>query len=88
MQNFTLILYGTDACHLCDQANTMLETLNAALKSEERSLLWNTVDIIQDEVLLEKYSLSIPVVHIENTNAALHWPFTQKELSVFLTPYL
>jgi hypothetical protein len=88
MQNFTLILYGTDACHLCDQVNAMLETLNASLKREEKSLFWNTVDIIEDEILMEKYSLLIPVLHIENTNTALHWPFTQKQLSVFLTPYL
>jgi hypothetical protein len=88
MQNFTLILYGTEACHLCEQVNAMLEKLNASLKREGKSLHWNLVDIIEDETLLEKYSLLIPVLHIENTNTALHWPFTQKELSAFLAPYL
>lgn len=88
MQNFTLILYGTDACHLCDQANALLETLNASRKREGKSLLWNKVDIIEDETLLEKYSLIIPVLQIENTNAALYWPFTQSELGAFVAPYL
>ncbi|MFD1122279.1 glutaredoxin family protein [Methylophilus flavus] len=74
MQKY-LILYGTLGCHLCDDAERVLQTLG---------LTYKTIDIIDDNRLLEKFATSIPV--LENTEESyLFWPFNETQVTTWLS---
>ena len=68
-----LLLYGTRYCHLCEQAGAVLHA--AGLTAEY-------IDIAEDEALLEKYGMRIPVVRRADSGAELDWPFDGAELHV------
>jgi glutaredoxin len=70
-----LILYGTLGCHLCEDAERILKALQ---------LSYETIDIIDDNRLLEKFGTSIPVLHITHTEAYLFWPFSEKQVITWL----
>ena len=72
-----LILYHTEFCHLCEEAEGIM--LQAGLAERYRK-----VDIEPDEDLLEQYGVRIPVLKRMDTGKELSWPFGQGELSVFL----
>ena len=74
-----LNLYGTSACHLCDQALAILEDLSAEL-----SLSWVVIDIVEDELLMQRYGVKIPVLQ-SATGAELCWPFDRHEVIAFVT---
>ncbi|MGB7999477.1 MAG: glutaredoxin family protein [Anaerobacillus sp.] len=56
----TVNLYTKEACPLCEEAYQLLEGLR-----QDVDFSLNTIDIYQDEQLLEKFMLMIPVVEIE-----------------------
>lgn len=60
------VLYGTTCCHLCEQAEAVLQAVG--VKAEH-------IDIAEDDALLEKYGVRIPVVKREDTGEELGWPF-------------
>lgn len=66
-------LYGTEGCHLCEDALTMCEQV-----MPEANI--NVVDIIDDEKLVELYRISIPVLERLSDQAKLFWPFEQKQI--------
>jgi glutaredoxin len=53
-------LYSKTNCPLCDKAKQVLQELQ-----KEFSFQINEIDIYQDDELLEKYQLMIPVVEID-----------------------
>jgi glutaredoxin len=53
-------LYSKTNCPLCDKAKQVLQELQ-----NEFSFEINEIDIYQDDTLLEKYQLMIPVVEID-----------------------
>jgi glutaredoxin len=53
-------LYSKTNCPLCDKAKQVLQELQ-----KEFSFQINEIDIYQDDALLEKYQLMIPVVEID-----------------------
>jgi len=61
-----LVLYGTNHCHLCEQAETVLQSVGVQAEH---------IDIAEDDALLKKYGVRIPVVKREDTGAELDWPF-------------
>ena len=66
----TLILYGTDACQLCEAA--------LALVLAEPSLEgWalDYIDIALDEQLLTEFAARIPVLSWPAREQWLYWPF-------------
>ncbi|MEL7045890.1 MAG: glutaredoxin family protein, partial [Pseudomonadota bacterium] len=65
-----LILYGTVGCHLCEEANDLLNGL-APVFAE---LHWRQVDIADDDELFEKYGWLIPVLR-DDRGSELRWPF-------------
>ncbi|MBF5039642.1 glutaredoxin family protein [Methylophilus glucosoxydans] len=72
-----LILFGTLGCHLCEDAERILQALK---------LPYQYVDIIEDEKLLERYQISIPVL-LENSSDQeniLAWPFNSEQVSQWL----
>ncbi|HEY8118655.1 MAG TPA: glutaredoxin family protein [Methylophilaceae bacterium] len=74
-----LNLYGTSACHLCEQALEILESL-----ATELSLSWVEIDIVEDEQLMQRYGVKIPVLQ-SATGAELCWPFDKPKVIAFVT---
>lgn len=67
------ILYGTSHCHLCEQAQTLLQEQGiAALK----------VDIAEDDAWIESYGVRIPVLR-RGDGEELGWPFDAAMLREF-----
>lgn len=72
-----LNLYSTSHCHLCDLAHSLL------LNFEDK-LAVKVIDIAEDEALLDKFSLRIPVLQRQDTKAELNWPFASADIHKFL----
>jgi len=70
-----LVLYGTTFCHLCEEAEAMLHAVGVEAQY---------IDIAEDDALLEKYGVKIPVVKREDTGAELGWPFDATAVRRFL----
>ena len=68
-------LYGTAFCHLCEEAEAILHELGAETVH---------IDIAEDDELLEKYGVRIPVLKRVDTGAELGWPFNAEAVSRFL----
>jgi len=66
----SLLLLGTSACHLCEQAQALLVQANSA-----RALSWQLKDIALDDALVERYGERIPVL-LREDGAELNWPFS------------
>ena len=65
VRHAAFVLFGTSHCHLCEQAQVLLQELGiAALK----------IDIVADDTLLERYGVRIPVLR-RRDGAELGWPF-------------
>ncbi|ACJ29531.1 Conserved hypothetical thioredoxin [Shewanella piezotolerans WP3] len=69
-----VILYHTDACHLCELAAELLQQAQVVFVAE---------DICESELLAESYATRIPVVKTTD-NRELGWPFDLKALQEFL----
>lgn len=61
-----LQLYGTEFCHLCDEAEALLRGLGIAAEY---------IDIADDDELIERYGVRIPVLRRCDNGAELGWPF-------------
>jgi glutaredoxin len=78
-----LVLYHSDGCHLCEQAEALLAQAGVAFALQE---------IINDEQLLQRYRERIPVLAVvdADTRDAVHelgWPFDAEQLALFLNRY-
>lgn len=73
-----LVLYGTLGCHLCELAEQQLLPWVAAGWQIE------LVDIAEDDDLMARYSLVIPVLQHVASARELGWPFDQAALLGFL----
>ncbi len=71
-----LQLYGTRACHLCEQAEALLHASHLAAEY---------IDIASDDALLERYGTRIPVLRRVDDGAELGWPFDARALKEFVT---
>ncbi|MCL1046198.1 glutaredoxin family protein [Shewanella electrodiphila] len=72
-ENSDLILYHTEGCHLCEIAQSLVEQL---------ALSYQHIDICDDEVLAERYGISIPVLVMGDKE--LFWPFDVPQLTDFI----
>ncbi|MGA7596027.1 MAG: glutaredoxin family protein [Gallionella sp.] len=71
-----LLLYGTRHCHLCEQAEALLDAAGTTA---------TYIDIASDDALLEKYRMRIPVLLRDDNGAELGWPFDAPALQRFIT---
>lgn len=72
-------LFTTLGCHLCEEAHAQLTWLQGqGLDVEVES-----VEIANDDALVERYGIRIPVVLAGSEE--IGWPFTVRELKAFLT---
>ena len=62
-----LVLYVTSGCHLCERAADLIRGAVA--------VPFGTVEIADDENLLERYGVRIPVLRRLDTEEELDWPF-------------
>lgn len=68
-----IILYSKTDCHLCEQAEHLLNTLG---------LSFDKLDIMQDAALLASYGQYIPVLKYKDQTIV--WPFDEEKIrSVF-----
>lgn len=67
-------LLGTSACHLCEQAETLLKQV-----SQAQPIHWQLVDVAYDDDLLNRYGTRIPVL-LSSTAQPLFWPFSLVDL--------
>lgn len=76
----SVTLLGTSACHLCEEAEAMLV---ATLNPEFFEI--NKLDIADDDVLVERYGVRIPVLRRDADESELNWPFDVAALIQFLS---
>lgn len=74
-----LVLLGTQACHLCEQAQALLMPFQSLLKVD-----LFLEDIAGSEAQVERYGLRIPVLLHEETGDELSWPFSFEQLQQWL----
>lgn len=75
-----LTLYTTDGCHLCEHAETIIEQALA----REPDLTWQKVDIADQDALMERYGIRIPVIQLEAADYDLGWPFSVDDVVHYL----
>lgn len=75
------LLFGTQACHLCELAQAML--VEAQLEVSGPSFSFEEVDISEDDDLFARYGLTIPVLQHEDKRE-INWPFDAQQLLDFV----
>lgn len=73
-----LIFYTTLGCHLCEQA---LELIDQVLDDRYQFI---EQDIADDDQLIERYGVRIPVLRRPEQDSELGWPFDINNLVDFL----
>ena len=76
-----LILYGTSGCHLCEEAEALLD---CCLRTANSPTGFETVDIATDPELVESYGLLIPVLRNVESGIELNWPFGPEDIRKLL----
>jgi hypothetical protein len=71
-----LLLFGTAGCHLCDEAERIMDEACG----HRFEIIWRSVEIADDEELLRLYGASIPVVREVCGGGELHWPFAAEDV--------
>lgn len=74
-----IFLYGTSGCHLCDLA---LQEVQPFIDAQICYV--DAVDIVSDPELYRRYELSIPVLHNPLVADELSWPFTGRDVQLWL----
>ena len=72
-----LILYGTSACHLCNEALAIVLPI-----AQASGMTLRQIDIADDDALETRYRLHIPV--IVHNSMELDWPFNTTQVIAFL----
>jgi len=70
-----LLLLGTSACHLCEQAEELLEQLD---------ITYQKIDIAEQEQWQERYAIKIPVLLNTLEQQELCWPFTTEDIQCLI----
>ena len=85
------LLYHTLGCHLCELAEECVEVslqilskTSSKTSSEEQRPTFQKVDIANDEALIERYGIRIPVIVSQRSGAELNWPFDSAALMKWL----
>ncbi len=72
-------LYHTLGCHLCDDAEELVQAVASHLQ-----LSYKKVDIADDDSLVDKYGVRIPVLFCLKNNTELDWPFDAEKALSFM----
>jgi len=74
-----LMLYTTSHCHLCEQAEALLTNL-----AKQYAFHWLTTEISDDDDLIEKYGIRIPVIQRIDNQSEVNWPFTENDIVMLI----
>ncbi len=72
-------LFGTLGCHLCEDAEQVLQPFVA------QGLVVEILDIIDSPQWLERYALTIPVLRRVDNGQELRWPFDEHAIHALFT---
>lgn len=75
-----LLLFGTQGCHLCEQAEVLLREF----QSDNNNLTIKHIDIADHQEWFERYSLRIPVLLDSESDFELGWPFDLLDLGEYI----
>lgn len=75
-----LALYTTSHCHLCEQALALLISIK-----QQHAIDWLTIEISDDDKLIEKYGIKIPVLQRVDNQAELNWPFSADDIVMLIS---
>lgn len=79
------VLYGTEGCHLCEQAQALLvPVLDHVSVMSQTPMSLQVQDIADSEALVTRYGLRIPVLRDTATEQELGWPFDQAQAFAFI----
>ncbi|QEY58689.1 glutaredoxin family protein [Pseudomonas sp. C27(2019)] len=67
-------LFGTLGCHLCEEAEAVLQPFVA------QGLVVELLDIVDSEEWLQRYALTIPVLRRVDTGQEIRWPFDEHDV--------
>lgn len=67
-------LFGTLGCHLCEEAEAVLQPFVA------QGLIVELLDIIDSKEWLQRYALTIPVLRRVDNGQEINWPFDEKDV--------
>jgi hypothetical protein len=73
-----LTLYHTAGCHLCEEAEALILACLARPDCLERA------DIAEDDALLARYGMAIPVLRDQATGREIYWPFGTPDIQGIL----
>jgi len=79
----SLVLLGTEGCHLCEQARSVLLRLSGYIP-------WDVElqDIAESEAMVALYGVRIPVLKYEASagsgDTELDWPFNEQDVLNFI----
>ncbi len=76
-----LALYTTSHCHLCEQALALLISIK-----QEYPIEWLAIEISEDDKLIEKYGIRIPVLQRVDNQTELNWPFSADDIAMLISP--
>lgn len=83
-----ILLLSTEACHLCELAQVVLQqTFSQAdmlVLSEQANLEIYLQDIIDHPLWLDQYGEKIPVLLDESSRLTLEWPFSVADVSSWM----
>ena len=74
-----LWLYGTEHCHLCEQAEALVAPIAAAF-----GWVLEQPDVAEDDALFERYGERVPVLARSDRRAELGWPFDARAAQDYL----
>lgn len=77
-------LLGSQVCHLCDDAKSVVYRVIETNPFNERCQL-KIRDILLDDVLFEQYRYSIPVLRSSQIDQELGWPFDEADVKAWLS---
>jgi hypothetical protein len=80
-----VVLYATEACHLCDLA--VVEIEQALCVFPDRQIAYVDIaagDSAESEELIARYAELIPLLVNEKTGESLAWPFTAQDVQAWL----
>lgn len=76
----TLLLLGTEGCHLCELAEELInECLQKGIKIHIEH-----IDIAEQTEWQQDYATLIPVLLQKETAKKLNWPFTKEDVLTFI----
>lgn len=85
MRTKEFILYGSDGCHLCEQALVICLTVLTHEQLDEIDIVDQVNVAHESKTLVELYGVHIPVLEkLDDTlgeNKKLFWPFTLEQVA-------